>query len=249
MITSLRRAAFAPVAGTLLTGLLTGLLAGCADEPVALSAPCAVVLDGSGSGTELDVEKLMKKHLATYLSEQGCGTLTYSPITGSSASSRCNEPTADLSPPSPPGGNVGEIRRRALVTALRSAAGMLECAKAEEKRASQGSDVLGGISRAVGVMPGGQGPRRILVISDFAQTDSTMNLYRDKRLGDREHRAELIARLNADARVPDLSGSQVVAYGFGAGFSPNPDRVDLLRAFWNELLTGPAKGTPLETRA
>ncbi len=121
---------------------------------------------------------------------------------------------------------------------------MLTCAVNEERNLYNGSDVVGGISKAISFRPPSDEVYEILVISDFGQSGANIDLYRDKALGEKNHREELIAQLNSVARIPNLRGANVSACGFGAGF----DRVDLLRAFWNELITDPGKGTVMEER-
>ncbi|WP_204070164.1 hypothetical protein, partial [Sphaerisporangium krabiense] len=145
-------------------------------------------------------------------------------------------------PAAVPGADVTALRRRAYKQAEKTAADVLDCAKKEGATEAPGSDVLGGISKAVGTRPEGTGAYHILVISDFAQSDSTVDLYHDSLApADREM---IIARLNAKARIPDLSGTTITYYGFGAGYAPSQaGRVALLRAFWAELVTGPGHGT------
>ncbi|MFI6324077.1 hypothetical protein ACIBG8_41585 [Nonomuraea sp. NPDC050556] len=207
------------------------------------TTPCAVVLDGSGSGTKLDVEGLMKERLGEFLVDKHCGAVAFAPITGSSGSSKCDIDSVVLDQAHQPGDDVAANRADALDVALEGAATMLACAQKDEYKAS---DILGGIDRAVGGRPPGDGVYEMLVISDFAQTDATMNLYKEK-LDDKQRREELIAELKADARVPNLSGTQITAYGFGKGFSKVPGRTNLLLAFWNELITG-AGGPVLDLR-
>ncbi|GAA1255725.1 hypothetical protein GCM10009677_02080 [Sphaerisporangium rubeum] len=214
-------------------------LSSCGEDPEPLATPCAVVLDGSGSGEALKVEQLMRQHLLAFISEKKCGVVSFVPITGNSASSRCYVPDVDLDPPKKANTDRDRIRAAALQNVKTNATAMLKCAKQEEDTVAPGSDIVGGLRRAVEKRPDGTGYYEILVISDFGQSAGGIDLYHDRQLGSKQHRTVLIAKLAAKARIPDLSQAHITTRGFGAGLP----EVGLLKAFWVELITGPGKGT------
>lgn len=212
-----------------------GLLTACGDDSKELTAPCAVVLDGSKSGTELDVKKLMADHVENFLYDQSCRSVVFVPITKSSEASKCEAkvPPVTLDPALPPGSDVEYERGEALKRARDSAEKMLACAQQDE---DPGSDVVGGISKAVSGRPQGSGTYQILVISDFIQRDAKISLYKEKDLT-KNRREELVAEFKADSRVPELTGVQITQYGFGLGYTVGP--VSQLRAFWEDLIPIP----------
>ena len=218
------------------------LVAGCGwdpTQPKRLTAPCGVVVDGSASGARLNVKQLLDGHIDDFLFDNKCRRVAFAPITAASEQSQCNKPEVDIDPDDlPAGADRDATRTDGRNQAKKAAQDMLTCAQQDQ---NAGSDVVGGLRRVVNERPKDQGIYRVLVLSDFAQNDRTMNLYREN-LADRGRRAELIRKLSSMQRIPDLSGVRLTIYGFAIKISNRPDKRGPFETFWTELITGPAKG-------
>ena len=70
-----------------------GALVSCSKQEEALTTPCGLVIDGSGSAAAakegFDSEAKLKDTLGGFLTDQKCGTLDFAPVTRSSRSSSC----------------------------------------------------------------------------------------------------------------------------------------------------------------
>lgn len=135
--------------------------AGCVtgDKPQALDTTCAVVVDGSGSGSAnkgFDAKAKLNASIVPFMKDQHCGSLAYAPITASSKASPCHISDVDLDPPSESTDDVEAIRQNARVKAVAGAHAMLTCAH----DTNGGSDVLGGIARAAEALPSEGAARR-----------------------------------------------------------------------------------------
>jgi hypothetical protein len=226
-----------------LAGMLVLTAAQCSEER--LSAPCGVVVDGSKSGQEFSAERQLERTLDKFLRESGCRRVVFGPIDGASEASICAAPEFDIDPDV----ERGNVDRQSLQSSRRKevrtrSLAMLRCAR-KDPRSSPGSDVLGGLARIARDRPAGDGSYRVLVVSDFAQHTDDADLYHAK-LRTPQQRAAIINRLDADHRIPDLSGIELRAAGFGALFSDDPPRMNDFRSFWTEVFNGPARGPDVD---
>lgn len=217
-------------------------VAGCGFDPTQqkrMATPCGVVVDGSGSGTKLNVRQLLDAHIDDFLFGNKCRRVAFAPITGASEESKCTAPVIDIDPDLPAGADRDATRRDGRIRAKQAAEAVLKCAQNDP---DPGSDIVGGLRRIVTERPDGDGTYQVLAVSDFAQSDTTMSLYREN-LAVPARRAALIHQLAATQRIPDLSGVRLTTYGFALAISSRPDKRGPFETFWTELITGPAKGT------
>lgn len=216
---------------------LAALLAtvGCATEkPEALKTPCAVVLDGSGSGSAaegFDAKAKLDATIVPFMKKQGCRTMAYAPITRSSKASRCQVNDVDLDPPAQSTDDVAAIRQEAMVKAVLGARAMLKCAKETDS----GSDILGGLARAASAIPSGGSPAALLVVSDFEQADPEFWLS-PASIATPEARQGTVEKLVGPRGVPDLSGMDVYPVGYGMSRRANPSEYEPFDAFWTEIM-------------
>ncbi|MER5932060.1 hypothetical protein [Streptomyces sp. NPDC002054] len=221
---------------------LAALLAavGCStDKPEALKTPCAVVLDGSGSGSAkdgFDAKAKLDATIVPFMKDRGCKTMAFAPITRSSKASRCRVNDVDLDPPSQSTDDVAAIRQEAMVRATLGARTMLKCAQDTES----GSDILGGLARAAEAMPSGGGPAALLVVSDFEQADPEFNLSPES-IATPEARTSAVEKLVGPRGVPELSGMDVYPVGYGMSRRAKPSEYEPFDAFWTEILERRAK--------
>ncbi|MEU7121062.1 hypothetical protein [Streptomyces zaomyceticus] len=210
--------------------------AGCVtdDKPEALDTACAVVVDGSGSGSAnkgFDAKAKLNASIVPFMQDQHCGSLAYAPITASSKASPCHISDVDLDPPSESTDDVAAIRQNARVKAVAGAHAMLTCAH----DTNGGSDVLGGIARAAEALPSEAGRTALLVVSDFEQFDPEFTLT-GKSIATPEARRKSIDKLIASRGVPPLSGMDVYPVGYGMSRQAKPSAFEPFDAFWTELM-------------
>ncbi|MFF0427881.1 hypothetical protein ACFYUJ_26120 [Streptomyces sp. NPDC004520] len=214
--------------------------AGCSSaKPATLDAACAVVLDGSGSGSAkkgFDAKAKLDATIVPFMKDQHCGTLAYAPITASSKASPCHVNDVDLDPPTQSTDDVEAIRQQSRVQAVREAYKMLTCAQ----KTNGGSDILGGIARAAEALPSGSGRRALLVVSDFEQFDPEFSLTA-KSIATPDARTKSIDKLMESRGVPPLSGMDVYPVGYGMNRQAKPSEFEPFDAFWTEILTGRGK--------
>ncbi|MER8048040.1 hypothetical protein [Streptomyces sp. NPDC094032] len=223
-------AALLPLAAVLIAA--TGCSSKGADQ---LDAACAVVLDGSGSGSAargFDAKAKLDATIVPFMKEQRCRSLAYAPITSSSKASPCRANDVDLDPATESTDDVEAIRHEARVRAVRAAHTMLDCAS----RTDGGSDVLGGIARAAETLGPGDGRRALLVISDFEQYDPEFALTA-KSIATPEARTKSIDTLMRSRGVPPLTGMDVFPVGYGMNRKAKPSAYEPFDAFWTEILT------------
>ncbi|WP_101256796.1 hypothetical protein [Streptomyces barkulensis] len=228
-----RTAALAPA-----LGLLTALVS-CTSQPDPLTTPCGVVVDGSGSGASnekgFDAEAKLKSTLLPFLEEQGCGTVEFAPITRSSQSSSCRVERVDLDPPHKETTDQKSLRARARTTAAGRALEELECA-----RTQGGSDVWGALDRIGEEMPPKGPAAKLLVVSDFAQTDPDFRISRAD-LSTARQREETIDSLVEERGIPAIKGMDIYPVGLGMQYDSRPGEAEDFQAFWTEVLEGRAR--------
>lgn len=228
-----RVAALAPAVG------LLAALVSCTSQPDPLTTPCGVVVDGSGSGatTEkgFDAEAKLKGSLMPFLEERKCGTVEFAPITRSSKASSCQVTEVDLDPPGSETTNRDSARSKARGVAAKKALEELECA-----RTQNGSDVWGALDRISEAMPGDGPDAKLLVVSDFAQTDKEFRISRTD-LSTAQKRETAIDTLVKQRGLPGLKGMHVYPVGLGMQYDGRPSESEDFEAFWAEILEGRAQ--------
>ncbi|MGW5422578.1 hypothetical protein [Streptomyces sp. NPDC003943] len=230
---SVRRLA-RPLAALPLAAVLLAA-AGCSSEkPEALDTACAVVVDGSGSGSAksgFDAKAKLDATIVPFMKDRHCGSMAFAPITGSSQASPCRVSDVDLDPPAQTTDDVTAIRQEAQVRAVVGARTMLTCAQ----KTNSGSDVLGGLARGARAMPSGGGPKALLVVSDFEQWDQQFGLTA-KSIATPEARKTAVEKLLGPRGVPPLSGMDVYPVGYGMSRQAKPGEYEPFNAFWTEIM-------------
>ncbi|WP_231634080.1 hypothetical protein, partial [Streptomyces clavuligerus] len=244
---------------TLLTGSACGLLN---EESERYTRACGVVVDGSGSGsagrTGFDARAKLRGSLERFLTDTGCRTLAFAPITRASQSSKCQANTVDLDPELAATEDREHYRGQLRADALKTAGELLTCAQ----RQRPGSDVVGALSRMAQHRPSGERPAEgsgegtgtgpdtgpggrkgsfaVLVVSDFEQNDDDFTMS-GQNLATEQGRAEAIGRLLSSNGTPDLSGADLYPVGYGMKHKTRPAAYQRFDAFWTELLEGRLK--------
>ncbi|MGW0823828.1 hypothetical protein [Streptomyces sp. NPDC002845] len=226
-----RLAAVLGAAGLLLTGCRVP-----GGAPERLSADCAVVVDGSGSGADSDdgfrAKEKLKATLPRFLADKKCKYLSYAPITSASAASSCHVPRMDIDPDADKRSEREALWTQTRVLAVAGAEKMLECARDRQP----GSDVLGALDRTAKVPRDGDGTFHVLVISDFGQADPTFRLSRHQ-LVTQAQRDTAVEELVDGRGLPDLPDTTVYRVGFAMrGGKTDPERVEQMGQFWQQLL-------------
>ncbi|MEU3413210.1 MULTISPECIES: hypothetical protein [unclassified Streptomyces] len=214
-------------------------LVSCTKQEEALTTPCGVVVDGSGSAAAVkegfDAEAKLKDSLVEFLTDQKCGTVDYAPITRSSRSSSCRQGQVDLDPPHDANTDQKAQRAGARRNAAVAALAELKCA-----RTQNGSDVWGALDR-IGETVAGDGPApKLLVVSDFGQSDPEFVLSRQD-LTTKGRRAKVIDSLVKKRGLPGIKGMDVFPVGLGMQYKTKPSEADDFESFWVEALEGRAK--------
>lgn len=221
-----------------------GLLLTACDPPGGadrLSADCAVVLDGSGSGADSDdgfrAKEKLKDTLPGFLTDKKCKYVSYAPITSASVASSCQVPRIDIDPDADKRSERETLWAQTRVLAVAGAEKMLECARERQP----GSDVLGGLDRAAKVPREAGGTFQVLVISDFDQADPDFRLSKYK-LVTQAQRDAAVEALVTDRGLPKLPDTTVFRVGFVMrGGSTNPERVEQMEQFWQQVLAKEVK--------
>ncbi|MEU7017601.1 hypothetical protein [Streptomyces sp. NPDC046385] len=225
-----------PLAAALPLAALLLAATGCSSRQAEkLDAVCAVVLDGSGSGSAangFDAKAKLDATIVPFMKEQHCRSLAYAPITSSSKASPCHANDVNLDPATESTDDVEAIRHEARVQAVLAAHTMLACAQ----KTNGGSDVLGGIARAAETLGAGDGRRALLVVSDFEQYDPEFGLTA-KSIATPEARTNSVDKLMASRGVPPITGMDVFPVGYGMNRKAKPSEFEPFDAFWTEILT------------
>ncbi|SOE08136.1 hypothetical protein [Streptomyces sp. Ag109_G2-15] len=214
-------------------------LVSCTKQEEALTTPCGLVVDGSGSAAAVkegfDSEAKLKDSLIGFLTDQKCGTLDFAPITRSSRSSSCRQDQVDLDPPHDAQTDQKVQRANAQRNAAAAALAELKCA-----RTQNGSDVWGGLAR-IGEAFRSDGPTpKLLVVSDFDQADPEFHLSR-QNISTKADRDKVIDTLVKKRGLPGIKGMDVFPVGLGMQYSAKPSEADDFESFWVEALEGRAK--------
>jgi len=225
---SRRRIAFG---AALAVGALS--LTGCSADK--LTTPCAVVVDGSGSGAKFDAATRLKDRLNDFAVEQKCGQLAFVPIDGAPVGSVCTQKTLPMDPDL--GGNSDQetVRTGRRTLALTRANAMLECA-----RQNPSSDVLGALRRAADQRPPGDGTYQVLVVSDMLQNAGDLSLYK-MELGTEAAMTKAVDTVAAQA--PKLAGMRLDITDCGVTLSSSKKAVEV-KTFWTRLFKTAAVGDP-----
>ncbi|MCW5254304.1 hypothetical protein [Streptomyces sp. SHP 1-2] len=233
-----------PRAGRLLALISTAAvlagLAACSEQPKAFDTPCGVVIDGSGSGDAtkdgFNAEAKLKSELLPFLKEQECSTVDFAPITYTSQISSCKVGRIDLDPAHDATTDQEAQRRKARLRASEEAMKELRCARKERP----GSDVWGALDRIGSAMPSGGPAAKLLVISDFDQSDPEFRLGRTDLTGEAT-RKKAIDSLVEGRGLPAIKGMTVYTVGFGMKYGDRPSAYRDFKAFWTDALEGRAK--------
>jgi hypothetical protein len=239
------RAAFRPcfaVASALAATVAVSLTACSSHPPPPPKAPCAVIVDGSRSGTVFNASERLHQTLRTFLQANGCKMLAFVPLNKASVGSVCYEPTLDLDPNLGTGTDQAAVQAGRLGYALKQAQSLLTCAHRQPSLAN-GSDVLGALSRAVTQRPPGPGLYHVLVVSDMIETDGSVNLYNGAQYSTPARRDALIAALGRSGLIPDLHGVSLDITDLGASLT-NPVKSVNFDHFWAALFANKAAGNP-----
>ncbi|MFJ4619060.1 hypothetical protein [Streptomyces sp. NPDC088812] len=201
-----------------------------------LSADCAVVVDGSGSGQDSDdgfrAKEKLKATLPRFLADKKCKYVSYAPITSASLASSCQVPRIDIDPDSDTRAEREGLWSETRFLAEAAAEKMLDCARKRQP----GSDVLGGLDRVANVPRDGDGTFHVLVISDFEQADADFKLGRYE-LDTQARRDEAVDALVTGRGLPKLPDTTVYRVGFGMrGGKTTPERVEQMGQFWQQVL-------------
>jgi hypothetical protein len=210
-------------------------LGGCGvfGGPEALTRPCAVIVDASGSGAEFHADDRVDKKLDPFLRDRGCGRLVFVPLNTFSDTSTCNEEPLNLDPPE---GDPESVRKAMRDLAKKRALALLDCARKE----GHDSDVLGALRKASTVRPPGEETYDVLVISDMVHADENLNIL-SRNLDTPDARAQLIAE------VANLTPSLPNTVLYPTDLSSNvaeAARAQNIRAFWTELFATDQSGHP-----
>src|SRR6185437_15650082 len=103
MITKVAYRPCLAVAAALSAAVAAGLTACSSPAPPTPRAPCAVIVDGSRSGTVFNASERLHQTLRPFLQSNGCKMLAFVPLNKSSVGSVCFQPTLDLDPNLGPG--------------------------------------------------------------------------------------------------------------------------------------------------
>ncbi|MBA2807786.1 hypothetical protein E0500_010280 [Streptomyces sp. KM273126] len=220
--------------------LLTGLVS-CSQPAKALTTPCGVVVDGSGSGNPtkdgFDAKAKLQDALIPFLKDQECGSVDFAPITSTSQSSSCKVEQVDLDPPHGATTDQDKQREQARLLAAKQALKELDCARDDRP----GSDVWGGLDRIASKMPTDGPGARLLVVSDFEQADPDFSLGRGGNIATEAKRAQTIDSLVNERGLPGIKGMEVFPVGYGMKYANKPSQQKQFEAFWTEVLEGRAK--------
>ncbi|MEU6367279.1 hypothetical protein ABZ876_16465 [Streptomyces sp. NPDC046931] len=221
-----------------MVGLLAAL-ASCSPQPEALTTPCGLVVDGSGSGAAtrqgFDSEAKLKSSLIGFLRDQKCGSLDYAPITRASQTSTCREDRVDLDPPHNATTDQESLRNKARGAAASRALAELACA-----RTQNGSDVWGALARIGESVPSADAGAKLLVVSDFDQADPEFALSRAS-ISTEGARKKVIDSLVDKRGLPGIKGMDVYPVGFGMQYNAKPSAYKDFESFWLEAIEGRAK--------
>lgn len=214
-------------------------LVSCTKQEEALTTPCGVVVDGSGSAAAVkegfDSEAKLKDSLIEFLADQKCGTVDYAPITRSSRSSSCRQRQVDLDPPHEANTDQKAQRARAQGEAAAAALAELKCA-----RTQNGSDVWGALARIGESFPGDGPTPKLLVVSDFQQADPEFVLSHQD-LTTEAARKKVIDTLVKKRGLPGIKGMEVFPVGLGMQYKAKPSEADDFESFWTQALEGRAE--------
>ncbi|MEW2274918.1 hypothetical protein CQW39_02990 [Streptomyces griseofuscus] len=216
-----------------------GALVSCSKQEEALTTPCGLVIDGSGSAAAakegFDSESKLKDTLGGFLTDQKCGTLDFAPVTRSSRSSSCRQDEVDLDPPHDATTDQKTQRADAQRDAAVAALAELKCA-----RTQNGSDVWGALTRIGEAVPTGGPTPKLLVVSDFDQADPEFHLSRQD-ITTKTARAKVIDSLVDKRGMPGIKGMEVFPVGLGMQYKAKPSEAADFDSFWTEALEGRAK--------
>jgi hypothetical protein len=230
------------VAGVLPATVVVCLTACSAPQSPTLTAPCAVIVDGSNSSSVFKALPRLKATLPTFLQDYRCKTLALVPLNASSVGSHCAMQPVAIDPNLGADVNQPEVEAERQAYALRQAEAMLACAHAEPSLAN-GSDVLGALRRAVIQRPSGPGPYHVLVVSDMIATGGGLHMYEAGQYSTPGRRSSLIASLSRSGQIPDMHGMSLYITDLGQGLK-NPVTSVNFDDFWAALFACNAAGDP-----
>ena len=255
-MTPFRKKLPAIAATTVLAGGAAAALAACSSpspgQTTGLTAPCAVVVDGSLSGKEFDAARSINDYVPIFLSKDNCKEVVFVPLDQSSRGSKCREKAVDISPALGPDVDQDQVVQAERGVALKRAKAELTCAQKHEP-AQGGSDVLGALTRAMQQRPTGTGitgTYHVLVVSDLIEytTDPSLHppfldLSSTPQISSADGRTQLIGQLTRLGQVPNMAGVAVQVTDFGSGISSEQQSTYFMD-FWTALFASAAAGNP-----
>jgi hypothetical protein len=197
-----------------------------------LSAPCAIVVDGSGSGSYFNVTRSLDSTAVRFMTEQKCGWVVFVPLNGVSEGSVCREKPLQIQPPDADPEQIPPARR---TEAVKRAKHLLECA-----RQSDGSDVFGALRRTVRQRPDGDGTYSVLMVTDMVHSAENISLATND-LRTPAARQKVISALRPS--IPTMSGLALFPTDLSRGTS-NPTLTRNISTFWHEILATSTAGNP-----
>ncbi|BEL06363.1 hypothetical protein Q0Z83_045540 [Actinoplanes sichuanensis] len=221
------------LAGTAALTLIGTALTGCSEDR--LTAPCAVLIDGSGSGDKFDAAKRLDDTFNSFLLDNGCGSVGFVPIDSAPLASTCFIKTVDIDPDLGGNSDPETVRGGRRKLALKNAQEMLACAKKNPY-----SDVMGGLQRAVQQKPTGTGTYQLLVVSDMLQNTPQWSLYKTDL---KTPAAIAKAVQERAANAPNLAGARVSITDCGVTLGSS-EQAQQVRSFWTQLFGSTQAGNP-----
>jgi hypothetical protein len=251
-MTPFRKKLPAIAAATVLAGGAAAALAGCSSPSPGLTAPCAVVVDGSLSGKTFDAARSINDYVPIFLSKDRCKEVVFVPLDQSSRGSTCRQKAVDISPDLGPDVDQDQVVQAERGLALKRANAELTCAQKHEP-AQGGSDVFGALTRAMQQRPTGTGitgTYHVLVVSDLIEytTDPSLrppflDLSSTPQISSADGRNQLIGQLTRLGQVPNMTGVSVQVTDFGSGITSG-QRSTYFMSFWTALFASAAAGNP-----
>lgn len=242
----------AVTAAAVLAGSVAAALSGCSSSSPSLTAPCAVVVDGSVSGSTFNAARSLKDYLPIFLTKNSCKEAVFVPLNQSSRGSTCRQLAVDISPDLGPDVDQDQVIQAERELVLTRANAELKCAQTD-KLSQGGSDVLGALARTMQQRPTGTGitgTYHVLMVSDLIEhvTDPSLrppvlDLSSTQQISSPAGRTQLIGQLAKLGQVPNMAGVAVQVTDFGSDLASG-QRSSYFTAFWTELFASPAAGNP-----
>jgi hypothetical protein len=201
---------------------------------------CGIVVDRSSSSAPkgFDAGRVIDDQVPPFLDRTGCADAVFAPIDSNSRTSGCIADPVAIDPEV-----NGNVNREALWAKRRkdvvvNAHKVLDCTF-RSTSAHGTTDVFGGLAR-IAQMRTGTGPFRVLVVSDFINSDPMVVLdpthAATADVSSPAARQALIDKLVKADRVPSLRGIEIDTAGYGIALRGSPARFLAFDQFWHEYM-------------